>query len=87
VRADVAKHKLAPPGGHAELEILRDRGIHREAELVDLGVATCVLEERPLGLCLGAICLGKSRVRAIAALEADRALAEAVAGAIAGRLG
>src|SRR5439155_22165732 len=78
VRAETIKNKLAPAPRHVELDLRRDRGIHREADLIDLGLASAILEERSLGICFGPHALGRSRSRAIAALENEPALAQQV---------
>lgn len=45
VRAKVAKNKLAPPFREAEFDIMFGEGISREGDLVDLGVATKLVEK------------------------------------------
>lgn len=79
VRAEAIKNRLAPAERQTELDLRRDRGIHREAELIDLGITTAVLVDRPLGLCFDAELLGRGRARAIAHLENDPAVADALA--------
>ncbi len=76
IRAETVKNKLAPAHRQAAFDVRRERGIHREAELIDLGLARSILEERPLGICFGRHLLGRGRARAIAALECDLALAQ-----------
>jgi recombination protein RecA len=44
-RVKVVKNKVAPPFRQAEFEILYDRGISREGELIDLGVAHGMVEK------------------------------------------
>lgn len=75
VRAEAIKNRLASAERHAELDLRRDRGIYREAELIDVGMSTAVLDERSLGICFGLHLLGRSRARAIATLENDPSLA------------
>lgn len=75
VRVEVVKNKLASPHQQAEVDLRWDRGVHREAELVDLGLASAVLEERGLGICFASRLLGRGRARAIATLESDPSLA------------
>jgi len=75
IRVQILKNKLAPPGREVELDLRRDRGIHREADLADLGGATGILRTETMGLRFGDRILGRGRERAIAALEADPALA------------
>jgi recombination protein RecA len=82
VRAQTIKNKLAPPQRLAEFDVRRDRGIHREADLVDLARACGVLDEQPLGICFGNHFLGRGRAQAIATLESEPALAQALQDAI-----
>jgi recombination protein RecA len=78
IRVEISKNKLAPPQRQAELDLRRDRGLHREADLVDLGLTTGVLSPYAIGICFGRTVLGRGRARAIAALESDPELARAL---------
>lgn len=78
IRLETIKNKLAPPRRQAELDLRWDRGIHQEAELVDLGLARGMLDVQPLGICFGSALLGRGRARAIATLENDPTLAQAL---------
>lgn len=78
VRAEAIKNRLAPASRLAELDLRRDRGIHLEAELIDLGLAHAVLADQPLGICFDSQLLGRGRARAIATLENDASLAAEV---------
>lgn len=78
VRVETIKNKLAPAQRQVELDLRRDRGVHREAELVDLGLAGALLEDHPLGICFEQRVLGRGRARAIAALENDPTLAQEI---------
>lgn len=75
VRARVLKSRFNPAAAVAEFDILEERGIHREAELFDLGYALGMITRPSLGFVFQQEFLGKSRERAIAALEKDRGLA------------
>lgn len=76
VRASTIKNKLAPGQRVVELDLRRDRGIHREADLLDLGLASSLIVDKPFGLCFGNLPLGRGRARAIATLERDPTLAQ-----------
>ncbi|MBI4319070.1 MAG: hypothetical protein HY675_11325 [Chloroflexi bacterium] len=76
VRARLSKNRFATPSAVAEFDILEEKGIHREAELFDLGCAIGAIEKMPLGFVFGREFLGRGRERAIIALEKDRGLAE-----------
>jgi recombination protein RecA len=78
IRVDVTKNRLAPASRATELDLRRDRGIHPEADLVDLGLRRGLLVERAFGLCFGPAILGRGRARAIAALERDADLTHAL---------
>ncbi len=82
VRAEVARNKLAPPGATVEFDVVEGRGIHRPAELYDLGLRLGLIEPLPIGPTYAGCLLGASRGRAILALERDRALAERLEGEI-----
>ena len=45
VRVRVVKNKVAPPFKKAELEILYNEGISKEAELLDIGVTKNIIEK------------------------------------------
>ena len=78
IRAETIKNKLAPARRQVELDVLRERGIHHEAELVDLGLERAILKDGPLGICFDHYLLGRGRTRAIAALEQDPSLARKI---------
>jgi recombination protein RecA len=84
LRAEVAKNKLAAPHRTAELEVLRDRGLHAAAEAFDLGLADGLVSAGPgsLGYRFGDAWLGRGRAPAIRALDADPALLSALRGAL-----
>ena len=78
VRVETVKNRLAPAQRQTELDLRRDRGIHPEADLIDLGMARGIFEQRLSGLCFGRHVLGRGRARAIATLEHDPSLARAL---------
>lgn len=77
VRAEIVKNKLAPVAPPASFEIDERVGIRRDAEVVDLALATGLIEPHPLGLIAGDIPLGRTRAQAVARLADDPALARA----------
>jgi recombination protein RecA len=71
VRAETVKNRLASAQRRTELDLRRDRGIDLESDLVDLGLARAILDERSSGICFGNQFLGRSRARAALALASD----------------
>jgi len=63
-RVKVVKNKVAPPFRAAEFDILYGKGISREAELIDLGVAHDVLEKSGTWYALGKERLGQGKENA-----------------------
>ena len=78
VRLEIVKNKLASSQRRTELDLRLDRGIHRAAELVDLGLALDLIENDASSLGFGGTALGRGRARAITTLELDSALAQAI---------
>ena len=82
VRGEVVKNRLAPPGGIAELDVVEGRGVHRAAELFDLGRRHDAVVETALGWVYAGQLLGRSRERAVAYLEKETALAARLRAAV-----
>ena len=82
VRAETIKNRLAAAQRQTELDLRRDRGVHQESDLVDLGLARAILEELSAGICFGEQFLGRGRSRAVTALEDDPVLAQSISQAL-----
>ena len=61
VRARVVKNKVAPPFRSAEFDILFDRGISYEGDLIDLGIEMGVVEKQGAWVSFGDVRLGQGR--------------------------
>lgn len=72
----VVKHKLAPPFREAKFEIRYGKGICREAEILDLGVARKILTKNGSHYSYGQVKLGNGKEAAIDYLEADKTMAD-----------
>jgi recombination protein RecA len=77
-RAKVVKNKVAPPFQNAEFDILFDRGISTEGDLVDLGAEMGVVEKSGAWFSFGDIRLGQGRDAARNFLEQNRDIATSI---------
>ena len=77
-RAKVVKNKVAPPFQTAEFDILFERGISPEGDLLDLGVEVGLIEKSGAWLSYGDVRLGQGREAARRFLEENRDLAEEI---------
>ena len=68
-RAKVVKNKVAPPFQNAEFDIMFDRGISTEGDLIDLGSDVGVVEKSGAWFSFGDVRLGQGRDQARAFLE------------------
>jgi recombination protein RecA len=76
VRVKVVKNKLAPPFQQTEFDLMHDRGISREGDLLDLAEKDKVLEKRGSFYVYGDIRLGQGRENAKQYLRDNPALME-----------
>ncbi len=60
-RVKVVKNKLAPPFREVEFDIVYGKGVHREAELVDLGLAQGVIKKSGAWYAMNDTQLGQGR--------------------------
>jgi recombination protein RecA len=67
-RARVVKNKIAPPFRDAEFDIMFDRGISYEGDLIDLGVDNGIVEKSGAWINYGDVRLGQGRENAKAYL-------------------
>jgi recombination protein RecA len=64
VRAKVVKNKVAPPFRTAEFDIMFDRGISKEGNLIDLGLELGLIDKAGAFLSFGDLRLGQGRENA-----------------------
>jgi len=70
-RVKVAKNKVAPPFKQAEFEIEYGRGVHYEADLIDLGVGFGLIEKNGAWFSHEGEKIGQGKAKAAATLEED----------------
>ncbi len=81
-RVKIVKNKLAPPFRTVEFDLVFGRGVHRAAELVDIGEAQGAVTKAGSWYSFGETRLGQGREKAIEAIEASPDLALRVRGAL-----
>jgi len=74
----VVKNKVAPPFRQAEFDLMHDRGISREGDLIDLGVEDKVIEKSGSWISYGDMRLGQGRENAKQYLRENPALVEEI---------
>jgi recombination protein RecA len=78
VKVRVVKNKVAPPFRAAEFDLMYDRGISREGDLLDLAVEDKLIEKSGAWISYGSIRLGQGRENAKQYLRDNPALMEEV---------
>ncbi len=76
VKARVVKNKVAPPFRQAEFDLMHDRGISREGDLIDLALEDKLIDKSGSWLNYGEIRLGQGRENAKQFLRDNPALVE-----------
>src|SRR6267378_968745 len=78
VKVRVVKNKVAPPFKTAEFDLMHDRGISREGDLIDLAVEDKIIEKSGSWISYGDIRLGQGRENAKQYLRDNPALIEEI---------
>src|SRR5262245_39409806 len=78
VRVRVVKNKVAPPFKQAELDLMYDRGISREGDLIDLATEDKIIEKSGSWLSYGEMRLGQGRENAKQYLRDNPALMDEI---------
>ena len=82
VRVKIVKNKVAPPFKIAEIEILAAEGISREGGLIDMGIATGVLDKSGAWINYGKARIGQGRENAKAFLREHTDVASEIEGKV-----
>ncbi len=78
VKVRVVKNKVAPPFRTAEFDLMYDRGISREGDLIDMAVEDKVIDKSGAWLNYGEVRLGQGRENAKQYLRENPALVEEI---------
>ncbi len=78
VRARVVKNKIAPPFRDAEFDVMFDKGISYEGDLIDLGTTSGVIDRAGAHLSFGDTKLGMGREKARQFLSENKVLCEEI---------
>ncbi|MCI0683087.1 MAG: recombinase RecA [Gemmataceae bacterium] len=78
VRVKVVKNKVAPPFKQAEVDLMFDRGISREGDLIDMGIEDKVIDKSGAWINYGDVRLGQGRENAKQYLRDNPALMEEI---------
>lgn len=79
VRVKVVKNKVAPPFRQAEFDLMHDRGISREGDLIDLAVEDKILDKSGAWINYGETRLGQGRENVKNFLRENPALMDEIA--------
>jgi recombination protein RecA len=78
VRVKVVKNKVAPPFKQAEFDLMHDRGISREGDLLDLGLEDKIIDKSGAWINYGDVRLGQGRENAKQFLRDNPELADEI---------
>src|SRR5262249_56765083 len=78
VKVRVVKNKVAPPFRVAEFDLMYDRGISREGDLIDLAIEDKLIDKSGSWLNYGELRLGQGRENAKQYLRDNPALVEEI---------
>jgi len=74
----VVKNKVAAPFRNAEFDIIYNKGISREGELIDLGVQFNIIDKSGTWFSYGELRLGQGRENARQFLETNKEVADEI---------
>lgn len=78
VKVRVVKNKVAPPFRQAEFDLMHDRGISREGDLIDLGIEDKIIDKSGAWINYGEVRLGQGRENAKQYLRENPALMDEI---------
>ncbi len=78
IKAKVVKNKVAPPFKTAEFDLMHDRGISREGDLIDLAIEDRIVDKSGAWLNYGDLRLGQGRENAKQFLRDNQAVADEI---------
>jgi recombination protein RecA len=78
VKVRVVKNKVAPPFKQAEFDLMHDRGISREGDLIDMAIEDKIIEKSGSWISFGDMRLGQGRENAKQYLRDNPALVEEI---------
>jgi recombination protein RecA len=76
IKARVVKNKVAPPFKSAEVDLMHDRGISREGDLIDLAIEDKLIDKSGSWINYGSVRLGQGRENAKQFLRDNPTLAD-----------